>query len=326
VRLVAEVAFGLRGTKEHPVLRHAQSVDCQKRLALRQMCHGFRRESKGINQRARQPKSGGTAAAHDRDLAKKLREQHILAAENIMFAGRAKPQGGEMPACNIVDMHEIEPGVDKTRYAAGCRLDDDPACRRRFLVARPNRRRRMHDDGRQMIAADHCFDDPLGGNLALFIGPNCTGFTNSHRFVGLSAIRRTGDGRHAARVDDALHSRRQCLLHEKPCPLPVVPQNLFRITSPEPVIGGDMEQITGARHGARDGGRVAHVAFYDLNVEAREIHPLAGFPQQSADMIAGPDQRARHGGTNEARSSRDQNLVTRHSARPPLEPLQPKSA
>jgi hypothetical protein len=84
-----------------------------------------------------------------------------------------------------------------------------------------------------------------------------------------------------------------------------------------------MEQITGARHGARDGGCVAHVASHDLNVEAREIHPLAGFPQQSADMIAGPDQRARHGGTDEAGSPRDQNCVTRHPARPPLKLLQP---
>ena len=103
-------------------------------------------------------------------------------------------------------------------------------------------------------------------------------------------------------------------------------QNFFRLAGPEPVIGGDMEQKADARHGPRDRGRVAHVAFHDLDIEAREIDPLAGFPQQSADMIAGPDQRTRHGGPDEARSSRDQNLVSRHSARPPLKPLQPVSA
>ena len=103
-------------------------------------------------------------------------------------------------------------------------------------------------------------------------------------------------------------------MHEKPCPLPVVHQNLFPLAGPEPVIGGDMEQKTGAGNGPRDCGRVAHVAFNNLDIEAREIDPLAGFPQQSADMIARPDQRTRHGGPNEARSSRDQNLVRRHSA------------
>jgi hypothetical protein len=111
-----------------------------------------------------------------------------------MIAGLAKPQRGKMPACDIVDMHEIEPGIDKTRNAARCRFDDDPACRRRFLVARPNRRRRTHDDGRQMLAIDHRFDDPLGGNLALFIGPDRTRFTQPHRLVGLPAIRRASDG------------------------------------------------------------------------------------------------------------------------------------
>jgi hypothetical protein len=76
-----------------------------------------------------------------------------------------------------------------------------------------------------------------------------------------------------------------------------------------------MEQKTGARNGPCDRGRVAHVAFHDLDVEAREIAPFAGFPQQSADMIVGPDQRACHGGPNEARSSRDQNLLRPTSAK-----------
>jgi hypothetical protein len=53
-----------------------------------------------------------------------------------------------------------------------------------------------------------------------------------------------------------------------------------------------MEQKSGARNDPRDRGRVAHVAFHDLDVEAREIDPFAGFPQQSANTIASPDQRA----------------------------------
>jgi hypothetical protein len=60
----------------------------------------------------------------------------------------------------------------------------------------------MHDDGRQMIVTDHCFHDPLGDDLALLVGANRTGFGQTHRHVGLPAIRRAGDGRHTARPYD----------------------------------------------------------------------------------------------------------------------------
>ena len=83
-----------------------------------------------------------------------------------------------------------------------------------------------------------------------------------------------------------------------------------------------MEQKTRARHGPRDRGRVAHISFHDLDVETGEICSLAGWPQQGADGIAGADQGMRDGGPDEARSSRDQNLVLCHSAGAALESLQ----
>ena len=78
------------------------------------MRHHFRRDGARIEERPRQAKFGWRAAAHDRDLAKKLREHDILATENIMLAGLAVPHGGEMPVCDIIDMDEIEAGVHKT--------------------------------------------------------------------------------------------------------------------------------------------------------------------------------------------------------------------
>ena len=89
-----------------------------------------------------------------------------------MFAGLCMLQGGEVPVRDIVDMHEIEPSVDKTRNTAGRRLDNDPPGWRRLLVAWSDRRRRMHDKGWQIIAGDHRFDDLLRGDLALLISPD----------------------------------------------------------------------------------------------------------------------------------------------------------
>src|SRR5208283_2459426 len=117
-RLIAKITFGFGGTEEHPVFRHPQSVECQERFPPRHMRNSFRRDGTWVKQRAGQAKLGRLAAAHNRDLAKKLREQDILAAENIVVARLAVPQGGEMAACDIVDMHEIEPGIDKPRNAA----------------------------------------------------------------------------------------------------------------------------------------------------------------------------------------------------------------
>src|SRR5947209_17456300 len=140
-----------------------------------------------------------------------------------------------MTVRDIVDMHEIEPGVDETRNMAGRRLDNDPPGWRRLLVAGSNRRRRMHDNGWQIITGDHRFNDLLRGNLALLISPYRAGFDLPHRLVGLSAICGALDGCHTARIDNARHSRGQRRLHKKSGPLPVVPQNFLRVADPEAV-------------------------------------------------------------------------------------------
>src|ERR1700704_6527467 len=105
-----------------------------------------------------------------------------------------------MPVRDIVDMHEIEPGVDETRNMAGRRPDNDPPPWRRLLAAGSNRRRRMHDDGWQAIVGDHRFDDMLRGDLALLISSDRARFDLPHRLVGLSAICGALDGCHTARI------------------------------------------------------------------------------------------------------------------------------
>jgi len=71
-----------------------------------------------------------------------------------------------MPACDIVDMHEIEAGVDEPRNAAGCRLDDDPACRRRFGRAAQSAPSDCTMMAGKFSRPIKCFAkaNPLGGN------------------------------------------------------------------------------------------------------------------------------------------------------------------
>ena len=59
-----------------------------------------------------------------------------------------------MPDRDVVDMHDVEAGIDIARHAAARRLDDQPAGRRRLDVAGADRGRRVDDDRRQAALGD----------------------------------------------------------------------------------------------------------------------------------------------------------------------------
>ncbi len=88
-----------------------------------------------------------------------------------------------MPGGDIVDMDEIEAGIDKGRHAARRRFDDDAAGRRRANVARADRRRWIDDDGRQTCLGDHAFDQTFGQDLALLIGADRIGLIERRGLV-----------------------------------------------------------------------------------------------------------------------------------------------
>ena len=68
-----------------------------------------------------------------------FRQGHILPAQNITLADPASLQRQQMPACDVVDMNQVEPAIDIGRHAALGRLDNDAPRRRRLDVARADR-------------------------------------------------------------------------------------------------------------------------------------------------------------------------------------------
>jgi hypothetical protein len=54
-----------------------------------------------------------------------MRKYTFSPPENVTFADVAPAQRCEVPRRHIVDMHQIEAGVDKPGYAPARRLDDD---------------------------------------------------------------------------------------------------------------------------------------------------------------------------------------------------------
>ena len=60
------------------------------------------------------------------DLGQHVGQPHILAAQDIQFPDPAALEGGEMPGGDVVDMDQVEGGVDIARHAARRGFDDDP--------------------------------------------------------------------------------------------------------------------------------------------------------------------------------------------------------
>ena len=74
-------------------------------------------------------------------------------------------------ACrDIVDMDEVEAGINECGDTAMRCVEDDPAGRRRAYVARADRGRRIDDNRRQASLRDHRLDQPFGFDLAALIG------------------------------------------------------------------------------------------------------------------------------------------------------------
>ena len=210
-----------------------------------------------------------------------------------------------MAGRDVVDMREVEPGVDEGRHASRCGLDDDTAGRRRPHVARTDRRRRIDDDRRQSIALDHRLDQPLSRDLAALVGADPLAFgerTVLCRGAALSELQ----GRDAAGVDDALDAGAERLLHDEARSLEIVAVDLLRVSRPEPVVGGCMKKIAGALQRRRQRGAIAQIALAQ-SVGRVEICARARWTRQHADIVAAGSQRGGDRGTEKAARARDQN-------------------
>ena len=179
-------------------------------------------------------------------IAEHVLQPDILAAEDVVLADAALLQRQQMAPCHVVDMHEIEAGVDEGRHAAIRRLHDDAPGRRRLHVARPDRRRRA-DDHRGQPVADHALDQAFGNQLASLVGAD----DGSLLWREVSSTAVPCDGFSAATrrgVDDALDAGIARRLHHGAGAFEIVAHDLLGIARPQSVVGRDVEDIAHAVH------------------------------------------------------------------------------
>ena len=165
----------------------------------------------------------------------------VLAAEDVALADPPALERGEMAGGDVVDMDEVEPGVDEGGHAPRRRLDDDAAGRRRPHVARADRRRRIDDHGRQPVAPDHRLDQALRRDLAALVGADRLAFGERTSSVAERAVGEL-QGRDAAGVDDALDAGAQRLLHDEARSLDIVADDLVGVSRPQPIVGGGVKE------------------------------------------------------------------------------------
>ncbi len=154
---------------------------------------------------------------------------------------------------DVVDMDDVEAGIDEGRHAARRRLDDHPSGRRRLHVARADRRRGIDDDGRQPGAgqlAHHLLGEELGALVVAQHGGDAAG----RGLVGGAAVAAKAERRDAAGIDDALDPGRGCGPHQAARAVDIGAIERRRIAHPEAVVGRDVEQPAAAPSGREIGG------------------------------------------------------------------------
>src|SRR5262245_1347646 len=128
-RHISEFAARLRIDEIHMPARHAHAVAGHEGGASRETGEKLRTERNGIDRRMRQPHARRASTDYLGDLGQKGAQGHVLSAKNIALADLSSLQRRHVPGGDVVDMDEIEPGIDECGHSPRRRLDDDVAGR-----------------------------------------------------------------------------------------------------------------------------------------------------------------------------------------------------
>ncbi len=169
-RLVAQLVLCLGRAEEHLLPRHAQPVERDERLVAGRHapCLGGNRHRPDRGDR--QAECRRLAAADAGDVVEDFGERHVVAAKDVALADPAVALGQKMARRHVVDMDEVEAGIDESGHAARRGLDDHAAGRRRLDVARADRRRGIDDDRRQAALHDEALHRVLGQEFRALVG------------------------------------------------------------------------------------------------------------------------------------------------------------
>src|ERR1700722_13634454 len=129
-RNIAELAPRPGIVEEHMVTRHPQAVRRDKRLNAAQSCQELRSVSDGIKHCPRQLDCRRSSSDQPCDVGKHIAEEDVVAAKNVTLSDSPAFKRGDVSGRYVIDMREVQTGVDKSRHAPRCSLNDDTPGRR----------------------------------------------------------------------------------------------------------------------------------------------------------------------------------------------------
>ena len=186
----------------------------------------------GIDQRARQADTGRRSAADRGDHRQNFAQAQVLSAEDIAATNLAAVEGQQVTRGDVIDMHDVQPGIDVRRQAAGLRVAHDATGWGWLDVAGTDRGRRIDDYRRQIVRCHEFVDGAFGEVFRTLVVPNHIGECHRRRFTPACSVTRIAERRDAARIDNPANVRVERGVHERARAIDVRAVQLTRIAGP----------------------------------------------------------------------------------------------
>src|SRR5882757_2916865 len=296
--LVSKLACRFRAGKKHVLTRHAHAFQRNPAAAACDSRDRLRNVSDGQHGRIRQADAGRLAAGELRDVAQYLLQRQVLAAENVAFAGAAVMKSHQVARCNVIDVHDIESGVDVRRHTAGSGVEHQLTGRCRLHVARPHRCRWVDDDGRRPGGRGLEYQ-ALGKKFRAFVMTDHRRERDGRALIAGRTIRRYAHGRNAAGVDDLFDPRVGGSGQQIAGSLDVREIELRGIRSAQPIVRRNMEKNGAVAQCAVQRRRDRQITHGDFERQVLQVGAVRCRANQSANLPAGLHQCSRNGRADE---------------------------
>ena len=155
---------------------------------------------------------------------------------------------------DIIDMHDVKPGIDVGGHPSRGGVADHLAGRGRLDVARSDRGGGVDHDHRQPVSPGEVQHGFFGQILGPLVDADEIGLDGGRGLIRRCAVADLSEGGDGAAMNDAFGAGAGGGAHHRQGTIDVGAQHGVRVGHPEAIVGGDVQDIAAAGGGAVEGG------------------------------------------------------------------------